>query len=47
MTRLQGGLVGLLLECGEKQTYEQIVFLKFAPEWLKAGKAPELKPPAK
>ena len=45
MTRLQGGLVGLLMECGEKQTYEQIVFLKFAPEWLKAGKAPELKPP--
>ncbi len=41
MTRLQGGLVGMLLECGEKATYEQIAFMKFAPEWLKAGKLPK------
>lgn len=46
MTRLQGGLVGVLIECGEKQTYEQIVFMKFAPEWLKAGKALTV-PPSK
>ncbi|MFM8471136.1 MAG: exo-alpha-sialidase [Limisphaerales bacterium] len=44
MVRLPGGLVGILIECGEQQTYEQIAFMKFAPEWLKAGKAPELKP---
>jgi len=36
------GLVGVLLECGEKDAYEQISFLKFAPEWLKARKAPAL-----
>ncbi len=45
MVQLPGGFVGLLLECGEKQTYEQIVFLKFTPEWLKTGKAPVLQPP--
>ena len=45
MVRMQGGLVGVLIECGEKQTYEQIVFMKFSPEWLKAGKAPEMRPP--
>ncbi len=41
MTRLQGGLVGILIECGEKVTYEQIAFTKFAPEWLKAGRLPK------
>lgn len=46
MVRLPGGLVGILIECGEKQTYEQIAFLKFAPEWLKAGKAPAVLPPS-
>ncbi|NDF01581.1 MAG: exo-alpha-sialidase, partial [Verrucomicrobia bacterium] len=46
MVRMQGGLVGVLMECGEKQTYEQIAFMKFTPEWLKAGKPPEVKPPA-
>lgn len=40
MTRVQGGLVGVLLECGNKDVYEQIVFLKFAPEWLRGRKAP-------
>ena len=38
-------LVGLLMECGEQDTYEQIAFVKFALEWLKAGKAPA-QPPA-
>ena len=32
MTRLQGDLVGILIECGEKATYGQIAFTKFAPE---------------
>jgi hypothetical protein len=41
MTRLQGGLVGILIECGEKATYEQIAFTKFAPEWLEAGRLPK------
>ncbi len=40
MVRLQSGLVGLLLECGTKDPYEQIAFVKFAPEWLKARRAP-------
>jgi sialidase-1 len=40
MTRVQGGLVGLLVECGEKDVHEQIAFLKFAPEWLRVRKAP-------
>lgn len=34
------GLVCALIECGKKDTYEQIAFVKFAPEWLKARKAP-------
>ena len=41
MIRVQGGLVGMLIECGVKDTFEQIAFVKFAPEWLKAGKAPK------
>jgi sialidase-1 len=42
MTRIQGGLVGMLLECGTKDVYEQIAFLKFAPEWLRGRKAPAI-----
>jgi sialidase-1 len=45
MTRVQGGLLGMLIECGSKDVYEQIAFVKFAPEWLRGRKAPELKPP--
>lgn len=41
MIRTEGGLVGLLMECGQKDVYEQIIFAKFAPEWLKARKPPE------
>ena len=37
----QGGQVGVLLECGTKTIYDQIAFVKFSPEWLKAGQAPE------
>ena len=47
MVRVQGGLVGMLIECGTKDVYEQIAFVKFAPEWLKSRKAPEINPPAK
>ncbi len=47
MVRVQGGLVGMLLECGTKDVYEQIAFVKFAPEWLKSRKAPGVPPVAK
>ncbi len=47
MVRVQGGLVGMLIECGTKDVYEQIAFVKFAPEWLKAHPAPEAKLPTK
>lgn len=40
MIRVEGGLVGMLMECGKKDVYEQIAFVKFSPEWLKARKAP-------
>lgn len=40
MVRSQDGMICLLLECGRGEPYEQIAFLKFAPEWLKGGKAP-------
>jgi sialidase-1 len=40
MIRAQDGLVCLLLECGTKDPYEQIAFLKLAPEWLRARPAP-------
>ena len=43
IVRVQGGLVGMLIECGKKDVYEQIAFVKFAPEWLKARKAPASK----
>jgi len=33
-------MVCLLLECGEKDPYQQIAFMKFAPEWVKAERAP-------
>ena len=47
MVRVQGGLVGMLIECGAKDVYEQIAFVKFAPEWLKSRKPPESKPAAR
>ena len=40
MARTQDGLVCALIECGKKDTHEQIAFVKFAAEWLKARKAP-------
>lgn len=40
MTRSFDGQVCLLLECGQKDVYQQIAFVRFAPEWLKARKAP-------
>ena len=43
MLRMQDGLVAALIECGEKDIYQQIAFVKFAPEWLKARKAPDAK----
>jgi sialidase-1 len=43
MIRVQGGLVGMLVECGTKDPYEQIAFIKFAPEWLRGRKAPEFR----
>ncbi len=46
MTSVEGGLVGILVECGTRDLYEQIVFVKFAPEWVKTGKAVEINPPA-
>ena len=46
MVRVQSGLVGMLIECGARDVYEQIAFVKFAPEWLKARPAPEIKAPA-
>lgn len=42
MTRTQGGLVGMLIECGEKDVYQQIAYIKFAPEWLRGRPAPAL-----
>lgn len=44
LVRTQDGQVGALLECGKKDVYEQIAFVKFAPEWLKARQAPETPP---
>ena len=41
MIRAQDGLVCLLLECGKGDPYEQIAFVKFAPEWLRAKAAPK------
>jgi hypothetical protein len=43
MIRTQGGLIGMLIECGTKDVYEQIAFIKFAPEWLHGRKAPVVK----
>lgn len=40
LVRTPDGLVCALIECGKKDVYEQIAFVKFAPEWLKAGRAP-------
>jgi len=39
MIRAPDGMICLLLECGEKDPYQQIAFMKFAPEWVKAGRA--------
>ena len=47
MARLpQGGQVAVLLECGTRTIYDQIAFIKVAPEWLKARPAPETPKPA-
>ena len=43
----QSGMVGVLLECGTKATYDQIAFIKLAPGWLKSGKPPVLDAPVK
>jgi sialidase-1 len=34
------GTICLLMECGDKDPYRQIAFMKFAPEWVKARPAP-------
>jgi sialidase-1 len=36
MIQSPDGMIGLLLECGEKDPYQQIAFMKFAPAWVKA-----------
>lgn len=36
MIRSQDGMICLLLECGDGDTHQQIAFMKFAPEWLRA-----------
>lgn len=40
MIRSHDGSVCTLLECGATDVYQQIAFLRFSPEWLKARKAP-------
>ncbi len=40
MVRTHDGQICLLMECGKKDVYEQIAFLKFSPEWLRARRAP-------
>ena len=45
MARAQGGLIGMLIECGEKDVFERIAFVKFAPEWLHGRKAPVVQKP--
>jgi sialidase-1 len=40
LVRTQDGMVCALIECGKKDTHEQIAFVKFAPEWLKTRTAP-------
>jgi arylsulfatase A-like enzyme len=41
MVRSHDGQICLLLECGRKDVYEQIAFLKFPSEWLRTRKAAE------
>jgi len=40
MVRSQDGMICLLLECGDRDTHQQIAFLKLAPEWLRGRTAP-------
>ena len=40
MIRTHEGQVCLLMECGKKDPYEQIAFVKFSAEWLRTRKAP-------
>jgi sialidase-1 len=40
MIRAHDGFVNLLVECGEKDTFERIAFLKFSTEWLRAAPPP-------
>jgi sialidase-1 len=40
MIRAPDGFVNLLVECGAKDTHEQIAFLKFTTEWLLAAPPP-------
>jgi hypothetical protein len=39
------GSTRTLIECGEKDVYEQISFVKLAPEWLHGRKAPAIQKP--
>jgi len=41
MIRAHDGFVNLLVECGTKDTFEQIAFLKFSAEWLRAAPPPK------
>jgi sialidase-1 len=40
MIRAPDGQMCLLMECGRKDPYEQIAFLRFAPEWVRARQTP-------
>lgn len=44
LASLPGGSIGMLVECGATDVYEQIVFVRFATTWLKAGSAPDTAP---
>lgn len=41
MIRAHDGFVNLLVECGTKDTFEQIAFLKFSTAWLRAAPPPK------
>lgn len=41
MVRTHDGQICTLIECGQKDTYEQIAFVKYSQEWLRVRKAPQ------
>lgn len=40
MVRTHDGQICTLIECGQKDTFEQIAFVKYSQEWLRVRKAP-------